>query len=1105
MICHPHFIPIERLRLNSPAKIGRAGALFALLMAGSLYAAPFTPLVPLPPPKIRASSGAFSEPQYQVANLFDGKANTEYASREAGTNTSVEFDFGAPTKIAAFHHLERNDPATIEASELDFFSPTGTLLATLAVRHANKPAGETFFILPEPLLAQRVKWRVTKVGNGTYHSVGGAEIAFLKALQPEALPTRDRIHAELLPILETNGQHETQPAMIVVEHPYLEAADAKLRVNQGEARAVRLQPGKNSFTFDFPGITRQEEDDLTLEMEGQRVATAHFTREPVRPLTIYVLPHSHTDIGYTEIQTAVAKKQVDNLLQGISDARRTADYPAGARFVWNVEVAWAADLYLHRLSETQRQEFFDAVKNGWVSLNGMYLNELTGLCRPEELLRLFRFGTTLGARCGVTVDAAMISDVPGYTWGTVEAMAQAGIKYFSTAPNNFDRIGDILVQNQDKPFYWVSPSGAEQVLVWIPFRGYSLSHSIGELSQQFILNYEAELDAEKYPYDISYIRWSGHGDNATPDPAICEFVRDWNAKHRWPKFVISSTHEAFSEFEKQYGPKLPRRRGDWTPYWEDGAGSSALETAMNRANADRLTQAETVWAMFNPGKYPAERFDEAWREVLLYSEHTWGADCSVTAPESKKTREQWAIKASYVTNADSQSRALLAEALRLPADKSTAAPAEEIAVINTSSWNRTDLATLTPEQSVGVTGLSDEAGKVMPAQRLKSGEFVFLARDIPGFTSRRFKLSKDNSSQSPSGLVHDNVLENEFLHVEINPRTGGIMRLEAKGIQGNLVDQTSGHEINDFLFLPGDKLADLQSNGPVKISIGENGPLVASLVIESEAPGCRKLTRELRLRAGADYLELIDDIDKLAQREGKESVNFAFPFNVPDGVLKLDVPFGEMRPDTDQIPGSCKNWFTVNRWADVANQDYGVTWVTLDAPLIEVGGLTARLLNSQTDPGVWRKKVEQTQKFYSWVMNNHWGTNYRRYQEGHARFRYFLRPHRAANSADISRFALGFSQPLLIKPATDAAPTEPLLQVGSGTVLVPLLKPSDDGQAWIVRLFEATGETQKVKLDWGNRQPRAVFVSDTSERAGEKITGPISLRGFGLMTIRVEF
>src|SRR5512138_1091090 len=116
----------------------------------------------------------------------------------------------------------------------------------------------------------------------------------------------------------------------------------------------------------------------------------------------------------------------------------------------------------------------------------MYLNELTGLCRPEELVRLFDYATRLGRQTGVPIDSAMISDVPGYTWGTVTAMAQAGIKYFSVAPNYFDRIGDILVQWENKPFYWVSPSGREKVLVWIPYNGYALSHRINHFSTQFV-------------------------------------------------------------------------------------------------------------------------------------------------------------------------------------------------------------------------------------------------------------------------------------------------------------------------------------------------------------------------------------------------------------------------------------------------------------------------------------------------------------------------------------------------------------------------------------------------------------------------------------------
>jgi alpha-mannosidase len=55
---------------------------------------------------------------------------------------------------------------------------------------------------------------------------------------------------------------------------------------------------------------------------------------------------------------------------------------------------------------------------------------------------------------------------------------------------------------------------------------------------------------------------------------------------------------------------------------------------MNRGAADRLTQAETLAAMLAPGAYRASDFNEAWRDVLLYSEHTWGAWNSVSDSEN---------------------------------------------------------------------------------------------------------------------------------------------------------------------------------------------------------------------------------------------------------------------------------------------------------------------------------------------------------------------------------------------------------------------------------------------------------------------------------------
>ena len=259
-------------------------------------------------------------------------------------------------------------------------------------------------------------------------------------------------------------------------------------------------------------------------------------------------------------------------------------------------------------------------------------------------------------------------------------------------------------------------------------------------------------------------------------------------------------------------------------------------------------------------------------------------------------------------------------------------------------------------------------------------------------------------------------LDNGWLHLRVDEKSGAIVELTARGLDGNLADTRDGQALNDYLFLPGDDLKQIARNGPVTITVKEHGPLVASLLIESDAPGCRKLSRELRLTAGLDHVELINTVDKrraaipaqagdwkFAQKGGKESVNFAFPFLVPDGVMTLDIPLGWMQPETDQMQSACKNWFTVGRWIDISNRDRGVTWVTLDAPLVQLGGITATLLGSQNNPDIWRKKVDQTQKGYSWAMNNHWGTNYQAYQEGPTVFRYVLRPHRASDPAEFSR------------------------------------------------------------------------------------------------------
>jgi alpha-mannosidase len=196
------------------------------------------------------------------------------------------------------------------------------------------------------------------------------------------------------------------------------------------------------------------------------------------------------------------------------------------------------------------------------------------------------------------------------------------------------------------------------------------------------------------------------------------------------------------------------------------------------------------------------------------------------------------------------------------------------------------------------------------------------------------------------------------------------------------------------------------------------------------------------------------------------------------------------------MPGACKNWFTVQRWVDISNRDYGVTWATVDAPLVEVGAITAEL--------PWMEHIEPSPTLYSYVMNNYWHTNYRAEQEGPTTFRYSLQPHRSYSPELAARFGAEASQPLLVAPAGASPVTQPRLRVEPAEAMVAAFKPSDDGRAWIVRLFNASDAPVTTKVHWGELQPQAVWLSGVNEKPRHQVTGGVHLPAYGLVTLRAD-
>jgi len=398
--------------------------------------------------------------------------------------------------------------------------------------------------------------------------------------------------------------------------------------------------------------------------------------------------------------------------------------------------------------------------------------------------------------------------------------------------------------------------------------------------------------------------------------------------------------------------------------------------------------------------------------------------------------------------------------------------------------------------------IKDEDGKLVLSQRISTGELAFMSANVPPLGAKRYIFGTSGAGTPfvrQRLEAHGTQLSNDLLTVAIDDKTGAIASLKRKGISANLVNGKSKLGLNDYFYVAGRDPKEPKRNGPVKIGIKERGPLVASLLIESDAPGCNKLTREVRLIAGLDRVDIINIVDK-QKIYRQEGVHLAFPFNVPDGIMRMDTPWAVVQPEVDQLPGACKNYFTVQRWVDVSNADYGVTWATVDAPLIEVGAIT-------NDPrgGVgWIKKIEPSTTLYSYVMNNYWETNYKAGQEGPTTFRYSIMPHRRFDSGKASKFAIEQSQPLIVVPVDKETPSRnSVLTVDSSNVILTAFKPSEDGKALVVRLFNTADRPEKANLIWTKPAPKTVWLSNLAEEQVAKITGSVEMEAYEFLTLRV--
>jgi hypothetical protein len=903
------------------------------------------------------------------------------------------------------------------------------------------------------------------------------------------------------------GQAPGQLVDVMIDHLGL-TGSAELLLPGRQPVTAPLTLGFNRIPLLVDPVSRRVESRVTVKLHGLPAREFPLTLDPVRPTEFWLLPHSHNDIGYSDLQADVEKKQLKNLRDAMRLFRETGSYPEEARFRWNTEILWAVESFLSTCTPDERREFGEAVRQGGLGLNALYSNQLTGICRPEELLRLTDYSRKLARELHVTLDDAMITDIPGATWAMIAALHQAGIKYFSSGPNLMpftpilgDRVGHFNLTWGDKPFYWIPPSGKGKVLFWTAGKGYSwfadwILGRVGPMTASHLFDYIRELENQHYPYDMVQLRYTVAGDNGPVDPDLPAFVKAWNEQYVSPRLVIATSSHMFHEFERRWGTSLPTYGGDITPYWEDGALSTLRELGIVRRASEVLVQTEALACIRPEARLSRDSLYAAWRNVTLFDEHTWGAHNSIGEPESPFVISQWLVKRQYALDAERLSAGLISSLL------SPDVGGTEIEVINTLSWRRSGLVTLSAAQSKAGDLVLDDGGKAVPSQRLSSGELAFLAREVPQMGGKRFTIRAGKAAPSGDVVAAGTELKNSMVAVSLDPASGAIRSMKSMGGH-ELAETSSGGGLNQYLYVAGFDPAGAKGAGSSEIEVVEHGPLVGKLRSTSYAPGARSLVREITLVHGSSTVEILDTIDKLPIRT-KEGVHVAFPLNVPDGAIRMDGGWGLVRPELDQLPGSCKDYFSSGRWIDMSNNDFGVTLTLLESPLVELGMMTDETPSSKLYR-TWRTKVAPGKTIYSYAMNNYWHTNSAASQDGPAPLHFALVPHGAFDAAAAYRTGVEQSQPLLVRQASPSErATAPLFRIGSPEVVVTSLKPSQDGKAVMVRLYNAGEKPVSFGMTWLGFKPKKVLVSSLDEATGTPAGARIPLPKFGILTIRCE-
>ncbi|MDZ7343515.1 MAG: glycosyl hydrolase-related protein, partial [candidate division KSB1 bacterium] len=330
-------------------------------------------------------------------------------------------------------------------------------------------------------------------------------------------------------------------------------------------------------------------------------------------------------------------------------------------------------------------------------------------------------------------------------------------------------------------------------------------------------------------------------------------------------------------------------------------------------------------------------------------------------------------------------------------------------------------------------------------------------------------------------------LSNSHYSIKINPTSGGLQNLvDSQQHREWIASQPGGLEL---LGENGGTMSALHIdyNGQREFlrlnelpQVLEAGPLRARLLTRYHF-GHSQIAQEYVIYATLPRIEMRYRVN---WHERNKTLKVVYPFQLFDGRATYEIPFAAMeRPTNGQET-------PMQKWVDLSNEQFGVT-IFNDAKYgidIREGVVRLTALRAPDSP-------DSTA------------------DAGEHQFALAIMPHSGDwRSSGAVQNGQAFNLPLIARVMPQQAgklpPAQSFVGVEPARVVVSALKKAEDGEAWIVRLYESTGQpaTATLSLPFAAKTVSEVNLIEWDEKplslSGQKLT--VNLTAWEVKTLRIS-